>query len=186
MKKKISLKNQKGFTLIEIAIVLVIVGLLIGGVLKGQSMIQNAKVKRLANDIQGIQTAINAFQDRYQMLPGDENNATIPPGDTTNGNRNGYITAGENAIEDLRLANLMSGTGTVPPNNQYSGTINISNIAVSGSGATFNKIIATNIPSEVCQEIDTKYDNGVWDTGNIRGSANYAADTVVPNFAWIL
>jgi prepilin-type N-terminal cleavage/methylation domain-containing protein len=185
MKKKISLKNQKGFTLIEIAIVLVIIGLLIGGVLKGQSMIQNAKVKRLVSDMQGIQAAMNAFQDRYQMWPGDENSTTIPPGDGTNGNRDGYITAAENAIGDLRLADLMSGTGIVPPNNQYSGTINIDNRVVSGSPVTSNKIIATNVPAEVCLEIDTKYDNGIWNTGTIRGSALYAPGTVIADFAWI-
>jgi len=179
------LDNQKGFTLIEIAIVLVIIGLLIGGVLKGQSMIQNAKVKRLVSDIQGIQAAMNSFQDRYQMWPGDENSATIPPGDATNGNRDGYITAAENAIGDLRLAGLMSGTGIVPPNNPYSGTINIDNILVGGSNTTFNKIIATNIPAEVCLEIDTKYDDGNQNTGTIRASAPYTAGTVIANFAWV-
>ncbi len=47
-------KKQKGFTLVEIAIVLVIVGLLIGGVLKGQEMITNAKLKRIESDNAGL------------------------------------------------------------------------------------------------------------------------------------
>jgi len=187
MSRKTSLKDQKGFTLIEIAIVLVIIGLLIGGVLKGQSMIQNAKVKRLVNDIQGMQAAVLAFQDRYQMLPGDENSGTIPTAtDSTVGNRDGLITAAENAIEDLRLAGLISGTGIVPPSNAYNGTINIDNIVVNGSGTTFNKIIVTNIPGEICQEIDTKYDDGLNNSGTIRGSAAYTTGTIVPNVAWII
>jgi prepilin-type N-terminal cleavage/methylation domain-containing protein len=183
--KKISLKNQKGFTLIEIAIVLVIIGLLIGGVLKGQSMIQNAKVKRLAKDIEGIQTAVITFQDRYGQLPGDESNTTTPPGDTNNGNGNGLIAEAAGwAIEDLRCANLIPGTGITLPNNNYGGTITVSNANIGGSGTTYNKVVVTNIPSEACLEIDTKYDDGLWNQGDIRGSAAYVPDTLIANFAW--
>ena len=64
--------KQKGFTLVEIAIVLVIVGLLIGGVLKGQEMITNAKLKRLESDNAGIAAAMFSYQDRYLQLPGDD------------------------------------------------------------------------------------------------------------------
>ncbi len=64
--------SQQGFTLVEIAIVLVIIGLLLGGVLKGQEMIDNAKVKNIVNDVKAIQTATTAYVDRYKALPGDE------------------------------------------------------------------------------------------------------------------
>lgn len=64
--------KQKGFTLVEIAIVLVIVGLLIGGVLKGQEMITNAKVKRIESDNAGVAAAVFSYQDRYLLLPGDD------------------------------------------------------------------------------------------------------------------
>ena len=187
MKKKRSLKNQKGFTLIEIAIVLVIIGLLIGGVLKGQSMIQNAKVKRLVKDAEGITAAVIAFQDRYGQLPGDESSTTTPPGDTNNGDGDGLVdeTAGWE-MQDLRLAGLISGAGTVLPSNAYGGTIGVSNIVVSGSPLNYNKVIATTIPAEVCQEIDTKYDDCVWNTGTIQGSVVYTSGTIIPNFAWIL
>ena len=66
------LKKQTGFTLVEIAIVLVIVGLLIGGVLKGQEMITNAKLKRIESDNAGIAAAMFSYQDRYLQLPGDD------------------------------------------------------------------------------------------------------------------
>jgi len=69
------LKKQTGFTLVEIAIVLVIVGLLIGGVLKGQEMITNAKLKRIESDNAGIAAAMFSYQDRYLQLPGDDNAA---------------------------------------------------------------------------------------------------------------
>ncbi len=64
------MKRQSGFTLVEIAIVLVIIGLLLGGVLKGQELINSAKVKNFANDIRNISTFIYAYQDRLQGAAG--------------------------------------------------------------------------------------------------------------------
>src|SRR6187399_1782298 len=64
--------QQSGFTLVEIAIVLVIIGLLLGGILKGQELINSAKVKNLANDFRVIPTYIYAFQDKFKALPGDD------------------------------------------------------------------------------------------------------------------
>ena len=52
-------KAQSGFTLVEIAIVLVIIGLLLGGVLKGQEMIENARIKSIVNDMNGVSAAYN-------------------------------------------------------------------------------------------------------------------------------
>ena len=72
--KKLGRKHQTGFTLVEIAIVLVIVGLLLGGILKGQELINSAKVKSLANDFRTIPTYIYAYQDKFKSLPGDDNN----------------------------------------------------------------------------------------------------------------
>ncbi len=75
MNKEISMKSaQSGFTLVEIAIVLVIIGLLLGGILKGQEMITQAKIKNLINDFNGLQAAMYSYQDRYRALPGDESN----------------------------------------------------------------------------------------------------------------
>lgn len=69
--------NQSGFTLIEIAIVLVIIGLLLGGVLKGQELINSAKVKNLATDFRNIPVFIYGYQDKYRALPGDQIQATL-------------------------------------------------------------------------------------------------------------
>ena len=68
--------HQAGFTLVEIAIVLVIIGLLLGGILKGQEMITQAKIKNIVNDLNGMSAAIYSYQDRYRALPGDELSAT--------------------------------------------------------------------------------------------------------------
>ena len=65
-------RAQSGFTLVEIAIVLVIIGLLLGGVLKGQELIENGRVKSAAADMNGITAAYNSYLDRYRKLPGDD------------------------------------------------------------------------------------------------------------------
>lgn len=67
-------RNQSGFTLIEIAIVLVIIGLLLGGVLKGQELINSAKVKNLATDFKNVPVFIYGYQDKFKALPGDDAN----------------------------------------------------------------------------------------------------------------
>jgi len=79
-------RNQSGFTLIEIAIVLVIIGLLLGGVLKGQELINSAKVKNLANDFKNVPVYIYGYQDKFKALPGDQTQASLdsqfPPANT--------------------------------------------------------------------------------------------------------
>jgi prepilin-type N-terminal cleavage/methylation domain-containing protein len=68
---KITKKWQGGFTLVEIAIVLMIIGLLIGGMLRGQELITSARVRNIIDQKNAIQTAHLGFMDRYRMLPGD-------------------------------------------------------------------------------------------------------------------
>src|SRR5437879_12459946 len=108
-----SIRNRNstdaGFTLVEIAIVLVIIGLLLGGILKGQEMITQAKIKNVINDFNGITVAITSYQDRYRALPGDDKNATArwtiqAP---ASGDGNGVIAG-------LYNANDTSGTGGAP------------------------------------------------------------------------
>jgi len=66
------MRRQRGFTLVEIAIVTIIVALLIGGVLRGQEMVAQARTKSLVSDFVGITAAVQAYQDRYRYLPGDD------------------------------------------------------------------------------------------------------------------
>src|SRR5512143_2223080 len=68
-------RRQSGFTLIEIAIVLVIIGLLLGGILKGQELINSARVKNLSTDFRNIPVFIYGYQDKFKVLPGDDPNA---------------------------------------------------------------------------------------------------------------
>ncbi|MEF8720682.1 MAG: prepilin-type N-terminal cleavage/methylation domain-containing protein [Candidatus Accumulibacter necessarius] len=66
-------KQQSGFTLVEIAIVLVIIGLLLGGVLKGQELINSAKVKNMIGDFRTVSSLVYGYQDRFKAFPGDQN-----------------------------------------------------------------------------------------------------------------
>lgn len=95
-------RRQGGFTLVEIAIVLVIIGLLLGGVLKGQELIELAKIKRFVGIWDAHKAAIYGFQDKFRALPGDMSNAyTEIPGvaATHVGNGDGVI-----AFSDPRTA----------------------------------------------------------------------------------
>src|SRR6266851_1519811 len=68
--------TEAGFTLVEIAIVLVIIGLLLGGILKRQEMINQARIKNVINYFNGVTVAVTSYQDRYRALPGDDPGAT--------------------------------------------------------------------------------------------------------------
>src|ERR1035438_8612722 len=64
-------RSERGFTLIEIAIVLVIIGLIVGGVLVGQNLIAAATVRAQITQIEKYNTAVNTFRGKYNALPGD-------------------------------------------------------------------------------------------------------------------
>src|SRR2546428_433572 len=90
-------KRMQGFTLVEIAIVLVIIGLLLGGILKGQEMITQAKIKNVIADFSGVSAAYHGYQDRYRAIPGDDPNAATRWASMTNpapvqGDGNGIVS----------------------------------------------------------------------------------------------
>lgn len=77
------MRPQSGLTLIEVAIILVIVGLLVGAVIKGQELVNNARVRNLAHDFRSVPNHIYDYQDKFRALPGDDANVTYHVTDGT-------------------------------------------------------------------------------------------------------
>lgn len=193
-------KYQSGFTLIEIAIVLLIIGLLLGGVMKGQSMINSARVRGIANDLTGIEAAWISFQDRYRSLPGDYAKAsTHIVADAVDGNANALIddTAEAGAVwQHLAAAGFISGSfdgeavaattdtacvATTCPGNPFNGFYKITNSsnAMGSLSASHELSTGGNIPVEVMYELDLKMDDGQPDTGRLRAFNGGHEDCVV-------
>ena len=95
---KASTKKVRGFTLVEIAIVLVIIGLLLGGVLKGQELINTAKVRAIADRQSALKVAWYSFVARYNALPGDFSRAAVYIPTAINGNGDGEIINTESPL----------------------------------------------------------------------------------------
>ncbi len=197
-----SMRKQAGFTLVEIAIVLVIIGLLLGGVLKGQEMIENGRIKAVVNDMNGISVAYTSYFDRYRTVPGDELPATLTArgwAGTFGGNNNGRLDTapGETftniALEQasmwraLRGSGLVSGDPTAPvgpgslPRTSGGGTMGVSYGAYGLPGVT---ICASGLTAKQAAGIESSID-GIATTGSgnrtgtVRG-AQGAANPLPP------
>ncbi|HMT79420.1 MAG TPA: prepilin-type N-terminal cleavage/methylation domain-containing protein [Azonexus sp.] len=178
--------QQKGFTLVEIAIVLVIIGLLLGGVLKGQELINSAKVKNLANDFRSIPTFVFAYQDKFRALPGDDRAAVTHIGAIANGDGSGRIDgnwndepvgnacASEscNFWDHVRRANLATGSLVMNaeffPRNSEGGLIGITGVSPLAGWTGNFYVCSTNIQGRFVRQLDITADDGNTATGNIR------------------
>ncbi len=165
-----------GFTLIETAIVLVIMGLIVGAVLKGSTLIQQARTKKIMIQMDNIRAAVWTFFDRYSQYPGDEDLTDIPSGETgSDGDGDGFIEESNNEYltlwTDLAAAKMINGDyENSVPRNAFGGTVNLkyydeSSTAIRSPGHYF---ILTNIPWDAALEIDTKLDDGDAASGGIR------------------
>ena len=191
--------KQRGFTLIEIAIVLVIIGLLLGGVLKGQELITSARVRNLVSQQDGIKAAYFGFLDRYRALPGDYTAAStningVAAGacGTHNGNGNGQIEAGNESVlawEHLSKAGFINGSytcaaaegPTTTPTNPYGTRLQLiyDNVYDGAPTARHNVKTGPQIPSDIMAEVDRKVDDGNAAGGTFRFSV-YAGGGVAP------
>lgn len=152
---------RSGFSLVELSIVLVILGLLTGGILTGQNLIRAAELRSVTTEFQAYQTAVNTFRDKYFAIPGDLNNASDFWAASTSGNGDGTLdspaavsTAGETFgfWQQLALAGLIEGS--------YDGT--------AGAGGVDDALISQNVP-------DSKVGSGGWSVLNV--ATQTAADT---------
>jgi prepilin-type N-terminal cleavage/methylation domain-containing protein len=180
-------RKQGGFTLVEIAIVLVIIGLLLGGILKGQEMITQAKIKNVIADISGVSAAMYGYQDRYRALPGDDKNAGRWSG-ASPGDGNGLIigkwteAAKESTAfwDHLRRAGFVSGSGTDSPFNAVNGKMGVQTgdgssppVGVLGEAADTNLfsgliLCSGNLPDKMAISVDAQMDDGDGKKGTVR------------------
>src|SRR5262247_3211421 len=188
-------RYARGFTLIEIAIVLVIIGLLLGGVLKGQELITGARVRNLISQQDGIKAAFFGFQDRYRALPGDYAAAsTNIAGVNITGDGNGRIEAPNAAgtheeilvWNHLTAAGFLNGSYTMAnssvsapaptnnPVNPYSVYLTLAydqNYGVAaGKPFKHNLKTGSQVPVEIMAEVDRKIDDGQPDAGGFQFS----------------
>lgn len=197
-------KHQSGFTLVEIAIVLVIIGLLLGGVLKGQEMINSARVKNAVNDMNGVTASFNSYIDRYRRMPGDDGPlatltarggpwATV----TLAGDVNGALAitaaqtftgAGENANfwQHLRAAGFIGGNPALAaaaalPQNAFNGLTGVTAVGV--TGMTGNVICMSQVPGRAAAAIDTQLDDGLPNIGTIMATTGVAGTNTAPGAA---
>ncbi|MDR2031197.1 MAG: prepilin-type N-terminal cleavage/methylation domain-containing protein [Azoarcus sp.] len=200
--RKARLAGQTGFTLVEITIVLVIIGLLLGGVFKGQELIGSAKVKNLAQDFRMAQIYIHAYQDKFRALPGDDIRAqtrlcpAANPTCTTSGDADGIINGRWDDDTDtlseavrfwqhIRFANLASGSTDIAsdnflPLNSEGGRIGIQSggteapLSISGSYV----MCSGGIPGKYIRQLDDALDDGNPATGALRAGVTDAGSGI--------
>ncbi len=196
-------KQRKGFTLVELSIVLIIIGLIIGGVLKGTDLINSAKTKKVYTTwIKGWQIAVNTYEDKTGQVLGD-GIANGSAAGTVDGLRNATaLTAAANTIQtrlrqvglDVPVTSTGGGPGVAPDGGSYriegkyvttTSVATLTNQVVNGSAR--NVFQLTLVPLDVAMALDTMID-GVADSGLGDFRLNNAAALTAPPVAtpWAL
>jgi len=201
-KRELSMKQkQTGFSLIELAIVLVIIGLLLGGVLKGQELINSAKAKSMIGDFKNAQIFIYGYLDRYRALPGDDIAAVTHVSAANNGDGDGVIEGAWNADDDdveasmfwehVRRAGLATGptnraAADFLPRNSEGGRIGVQSIAgnapINGMTGTY-VVCSQNLSGNIAKQIDLSLDDGETSTGSVRAMQGVAQANAIASAA---
>lgn len=197
-------RNHRGFSLIEISVVLVIVGLIFFLVVRNTSAVGSAKSKALISSIQQLRDASALFRERYKGTVGDLANASqliTSLSAADNGNGDGQISGAEANLVASHLAasqimpsatSLLGTTGVSGAYNRIylvSYAVAASNASPCSGGtavnntapapAVLNVILVEAVPVDIARSIDQEFDDGNFNTGKVRASAAYTADTVI-------
>jgi len=182
-------EQKSGFTLVELAIVLLIIGMILGAVLKGQEMIENARVKNIVRDMLGVTTAYYVYLDRYKAIPGDDKLAANYLLDAIVGDGDGLISGSYTDANDpissesnaywqhTRLAGFMTGEATAskadPPDNPVRGKLGVQSGSTAALiyGMSGNVVCTGSLPWSIAQAVDIMIDDGDSATGAVRTGA---------------
>ena len=133
-------KQKQGFTLVEISIVIVIIGFLIAGLLIGQSMLRNSRVRAITAEVANYTLAISNFRDKYQALPGDFAGASSVWSGVSNGNGDGLITVN---ISNANLAEQFLAWQHLSKAEMIKGTFT----GAAGSAGVRDRVPGDNVPA---------------------------------------
>lgn len=197
------MQSNKGFTLVEMAIVLVIIGLLLGGVLKGQELIDNSKVKKAINDLNAVSVAYNGYLDRYARIPGDDGPTATLTARGANwigvvgGSNTGSLvistantfTGGDendNFWQQVRAAGFITGDPALTaaaalPRNAFGGLMGLT----SGVTAITPRLAVciSQVPGKSAVQIDTQLDDGDPTKGSVQATLGVSGANTVPGTA---
>jgi len=165
--------------------VLVVVGLVLGGILKGQEMVAQSKIKNVISDFSGISAAYYGYQARYRAIPGDDPQAAVRWVGAASGNGNGQLEGKYNSQaatdesrlwwDHLRRAGFVAGEGTRQPLNALAGLVGVQNgdggspIGPVLDGFVGLIVCSANLHDKVAIAVDGQIDDGVPRTGVVRG-----------------
>jgi len=198
-----NLKEEKGFTLVEMALVLVIIGIIIGAIVKGKDLVRSAEQKRIYSKfVNGWRLAYLNFYDRTGRILGDTWNGTVAgqdgQADTSNGTGVAPTAAGQAALsngtpptfmglKDVGLDVPHSNVPTAPFQYNYvnsvgnTNTLDIAFTWDTTGGNTRNVMVINNIPAELALALDTMIDGSADGTdGDFIRSTGAAWDVTTP------
>lgn len=181
--------RQAGFSLIEMAVVLLVMGVLMGGVMKGMDMVESAKYKKLIELDDTLEGALLAYQDKYRRLPGDDSKVadflglTSEDAGSGNGSLSGDFDDTDEDVESrklwqhLRAADLMNGAtaGDMAreiPQHAWDDSVGFESDRFGLKGLV---LCFRDLPGEWAQKFDVERDDGNATTGRVQSGAS---DTV--------
>lgn len=196
-------KAQQGFTLVEIAVVLVIIGLLLGAILKGQELIENSRVKNAVNEINSIKAASLGYLDRYKAMPGDDGpvatlqaRGTAWAGVTVGGNGDGQVAASTSPFaaptgehlgfwQHLRAAGFLTGNpanvgAAALARNSFTGLTGLAALTTQMGNFNSSVVCMSQVSGKAATALDNQIDDGQPGTGSLRATLQAGVTNTSP------